>query len=389
MTDLLKLLLEHTTLRRSYADLIEKDETEENTAELRSIDDKLKEIEKRMADLQEEQAKEPEPAKDFKLSKPVSECEIGDIYAAAIAHAETRGAVSELQKELGLRSNQIPLAMIERVPDPKEIETRAVTPGVSSPTTAAEILPILFPQSATEFLGVTQVTVPSGQAGYPALTAGATASVPAKDASVAESTGAFTLTTLTPKRIQASFFYSREDANAFAGMGEALRANLESALADQLDIQVLANLVANGTDNDQSSAQVTLALLETAFNGSVDGLFANGFGDLFSAISPELFARIAGLRIANTELSGYDILRQGSVRVTKNLPAISSKKQKQIIRRGVAPAAVTPIWEGITLIPDEITKAATGQIVITAVMLYNTAVLRSGAFITPEFQVTA
>ena len=31
---------------------------------------------------------------------------------------------------------------------------------------------------------------------------------------------------------------------------------------------------------------------------------------------------------------------------------------------------VAPIWEGITLIPDEITKAANGQIVVTAVMLH-------------------
>ena len=38
---------------------------------------------------------------------------------------------------------------------------------------------------------------------------------------------------------------------------------------------------------------------------------------------------------------------------------------------------VAPIWEGVTLIPDEITKAANGQIVITAVMLYAIQILRS------------
>ena len=41
---------------------------------------------------------------------------------------------------------------------------------------------------------------------------------------------------------------------------------------------------------------------------------------------------------------------------------------------------MAPIWEGVTLIPDEITKAGTGQIVVTAVMLHAIKVLRSDGF---------
>ena len=36
-----------------------------------------------------------------------------------------------------------------------------------------------------------------------------------------------------------------------------------------------------------------------------------------------------------------------------------------------------PVWEGVTLIPDEITKAGSGQIVVTAVMLYSVKILRA------------
>ena len=39
-----------------------------------------------------------------------------------------------------------------------------------------------------------------------------------------------------------------------------------------------------------------------------------------------------------------------------------------------------PIWEGVTLIPDEITKAAHGQIQLTAVMLHAVKILRAGGF---------
>ena len=41
---------------------------------------------------------------------------------------------------------------------------------------------------------------------------------------------------------------------------------------------------------------------------------------------------------------------------------------------------VAPIWEGISLIPDEITKAGTGQIVVTAVMLHAVKILRAAGF---------
>ena len=39
-----------------------------------------------------------------------------------------------------------------------------------------------------------------------------------------------------------------------------------------------------------------------------------------------------------------------------------------------------PIWEGVSLIPDEITKAGTGQVVVTAIMLYAFKVLRTDGF---------
>ena len=53
-----------------------------------------------------------------------------------------------------------------------------------------------------------------------------------------------------PSRIQASFFYSREDRARFAGMDSALRMNLSEALSDKLDQQILngANGLLEGTN---------------------------------------------------------------------------------------------------------------------------------------------
>ena len=58
--------------------------------------------------------------------------------------------------------------------------------------------------------------------------------VPAENAgSQDETAGGFTADILTPGRIQASFFYSREDRARFAGMSDALRMNLSDALSRQ------------------------------------------------------------------------------------------------------------------------------------------------------------
>ena len=47
---------------------------------------------------------------------------------------------------------------------------------------------------------------------------------------------------------------------------------------------------------------------------------------------------------------------------------------------------VASVWEGITLIPDEVTKASSGQIVITAVMLHAIKVIREAGFFKQQIQ---
>ena len=65
-------------------------------------------------------------------------------------------------------------------------------------------------------------------------------------------------------------------------------------------------------------------------------------------------------------------------------------KQNAIVRRGMRKDMVAAIWDGITLIPDEITLAAKGQIiVITAVMLHAVKILRKAGFHKQEINVSA
>ena len=63
------------------------------------------------------------------------------------------------------------------------------------------------------------------------------------------------------------------------------------------------------------------------------------------------------------------------VKVSAHISAPSGNKKNNIVRLGMRRDMVAPIWEGITPIPDEITKAGTGQIVVTAIMLHAVKIL--------------
>ena len=79
--------------------------------------------------------------------------------------------------------------------------------------------------------------------------------------------------------------------------------------------------------------------------------------------------------------------RTGGVRVSAHITAAASNKQEAVIRRGGRMDAVAPIWEGIELIVDPYTQTKAGEIVVSAVMLYNFKILRPvGGFAKVEAQ---
>ena len=92
--------------------------------------------------------------------------------------------------------------------------------------------------------------------------------------------GSFSAEVLTPARLQASFFYSREDRARFAGMDAALRQNLNEALSDGLDKQVVVgdDGLLDGTNlanhNVSCPDHVCTLSLPTRVWARVDGTFA-------------------------------------------------------------------------------------------------------------------
>ena len=326
----------------------------------------------------------------------VNKANVGEIFDAALSKRSVDGASAELQKHYGLDQNQVPLALLVRSwPDADKLETRAVTPAPGNVGQEQQtIVPYVFPMSAAMFLGVDMPTVSVGEQVYPVLTSELAVGTPAENAEQAETTGAFSADVLSPARLQASFFYSREDRARFAGMDAALRENLSMGLSDGLDKQIIAgtNGLLTGTNlgNHAASAVTTFDnYIDDFAYGRVDGRYASTASEVKVVVGSGTYSHAGSVyRNTSVDRTALDRLMEitGGVRVSAHVPAVASKKQNAVIRLGKNRDMVTPIWEGVTIIPDEVTQAKAGQIVITAVMLHAVKILRMDGFYKQETQ---
>ena len=321
---------------------------------------------------------------------------VGQMFDSVLGGSRPSGQIAELQEHYELESNQIPVQLLTRRHD-DEIEKRAVTPAPGDVGQNQQgIVNYVFPMSAAAFLGVEQPTVGVGESVFPVLTSELTVGTPAENAEQNETTGAFSADVLSPSRIQASFFYSREDRARFAGMDAALRENLSMGLADGLDRQILVgtNGLLTGTNlpnNTEGSATTFDNYISKLAFARVDGRLAATTSDVRTVMGSKSYEDAGSTyRNASVDRTALDRLMEltGGVRVSAHVPAAASNKQNAVVRVGNNRDMVAPIWSGISLIVDEVTKAKAGQIVITAVMLHAVKILRQAGYHKQEINVS-
>ena len=362
--------------------------TDETRSELETLRTEYADVERRSAALLiAEPDRTPiisQTAEGTEYRAMVDKANVGTIFDDLLAHRSTSGVEAELQAALGLKGNQIPLDMLRGV-----FEERAVTPAPGQVGQNQQpIIPYVFPMGAAAFLGVSQPSVPVGDAVYSVLTGTLDVGTSAENAAQAETTGSFTAAVLTPKRLQASFFYSVEDRARFAGMGEALRQNLNDGLANGLDKEILSGTdgLFAGTNlaNNNVTANDTFdTYLNNLVWDQIDGRYASMASDLAMVMGAGTYGD-TGKTYRNTSVdrSALDRIMElvSGVRVSAHVPAVdSNNRQNVVIKRGMSETATCAVWEGISLVPDEVTKISSGQVVITAYMLYSMKVLRTGA----------
>ena len=190
---------------------------------------------------------------------------------------------------------------------------------------------------------------------------------------------------MSPERLQASFSYRRTDAARFAGLDAALRLALNSSLQEKLDEQAIEGtdglLTGTNLPNNNVSAVSTFALyLSGLLYGRVDGRYARTPSDIRMIVGAPTFAHAsAAYKGNNSDESGVERLQEksGGLMVSAHVPDVASNRQNCLIRLGMERgAAVQPMWQGISLVVDEFTRAAFGEVIVHAILLSNFAVTR-------------
>ena len=313
---------------------------------------------------------------------------VGRILTAFVEHRSVDGAEAELQQHRGLASNQIPLDMLRL---PRE-EHRAVTTGPTNVGTTEQpaIMPV-FAAGVGAFIGADRPTVDAGTVAYPVLDQRPTVGGPHTDSTaVDETTGSFSSELLTPGRCQASYFYKRVDAARFSSLDLALRQALNGGLEEKLD-KDLIGLLLRGTNlaNHATSAVTSFADYLSQFgHARVDGRYAAAISDVRAVVGAPTYAHMGNqYRSTTADYSALDALdrKTGGVRVSAHVPGVASHKQNAVIRMGQHDRAVLQVlWDGVTIVPDEVTKVKTGEIAITAILLSATKILRADSFYKQE-----
>ena len=324
----------------------------------------------------------------------LSKASVGRIVHAAASNRQPDGAEAELQKFHGLQGNAVPLAMLAA--DPEKFAAATVTGD--EPASAGEVLGIVFPQSVAAWCGVVGGMVPTGQRQVPVLSTGAAASTPTKGTSVTETTAAFEVTTLTPKRVSAAVRYDRADAATFEYMDSSLRMNLRNAISDKMDAEILTRatdpkgLLKFGTDPTKNAAAVTnMSHALTAIFAGVDGKYASLASEIKLLLGTATYSEL-GSSIFDTGSGALSIEKLGQVcggvRVSANVPTKDATDgDEALIVKGMGRRnCVSAMWDSVEIVTDPYSDADKAEIVLTAIAMFDFAILDEGGFTRIRFK---
>ena len=302
----------------------------------------------------------------------------GAIFDSALSQRVPGGVESELQTHFGLPSNSVPTALLEQ---------RATVTAPTSAQNQQAAVPSAFPSSVATFMAIERPTVAVGMASYPVVTTPtAGPDSVAKAADAVDTDSVITASNLTPRRVQVSFVYAREDAATFRNLDSLLRSTLRDAVADGLDKMALnltdAGLLEAGTDPTALTGAETYARYEAVPYALVDGRYASSTSELYFLVGARTYTQMASLyRTGSSEQSALDLFEEitGGVRVSANVEAATL--QQSVVRRGSGRGCIQPVWPGVEILADPFTKSIQGEVRLTALALSNFAVLVQGRYV--------
>ena len=367
------------------------EETPELRAERETLTKKQGEVEiafrKALAEVrvEEEQTVTTFDSEARELQRLTERASVGDVFASVVERRATTGETAELQSHCGLQGNEMPLSML------RGVEKRATT--TTAANTQINEQPVIVPVFAlgdTNFMNVSQETVEPGAAVWPVLSVRPAVRGPYTDStSAAETDGTFGADLLSPQRLSASYRYRQSDAVRFRGMSEGLRQALHQGLSEVIDKQTVAQIVADVSRTARTSTS-NFAHYKSRLTSSVDGRFAGMESDVKMLIgSATLIHGETLYKSSESPESAIDLLRRasGGVKVSAFVPGVSSNRQDILVRKGARMDAVAALWDRV-IIDDNVTKAQTGEVVLTAVLYAAFKVVRTDGFSRLQVQHT-
>lgn len=335
---------------------------------------------------------------------------LGRYFEACVNGEPVHGAEAELNEHRGLATvNQLPWDALLPALGAGGVEVRAdvvsPAPATGNPVHQQQIIQRVFARAGVRRLGVMMPAVPVGTASYPVITGGQSPEFVAKDAAKEAAAGTITPNLLAPVRLQARVQVRIEDLMTTLGLEDGWREDLTLGLMDKLDAQVLGAgdaqvrgflaTNANGglADYADPGAVVTFAGAAAQAARGVDGTYAGGEDECAWIIGTDTYEKLAALIQSNDSTSATERLRRilRDFMASANIPDAASNIQQGILAKLGAQDgfynAVCPVWEGMRLIRDEVTQAASGLVNITAVALHNFRIVRPGGFVRTKLKL--
>ena len=276
------------------------------------------------------------------------------------------------------------------------------------------IRPAVFANSIAMRLGIEMPRVMSGTYASATISTSLTATAEAKGGRADATAAAFTVTSVTPKRISARLAIAIEDIAAVGQQNfeSILRENLSLVLSDQLDDQVingngsapnLTGVFQRLTDPGAPTAVADFDAYASAHAGGVDGLWSNTIKDVSIVVGPTTYQHASRTFQTATNYKGelsaaaYAMTNAGGLWTNERMPDAASNVQQAILYRkgrsmmnggaGAMRTAVCPHWNEVS-IDDIYSGSATGERFFTMhVLLGDVILVQPAAYAQISFKV--
>ena len=341
---------------------------------------------------------------------------LGSYLAAVTEQRAVTGAEAELQQALKLSTGgssiEIPLALLARGMDgmngrglQQRVDAVSTFPDDAVTKQEGTYTPAIFPTSLMARLGMIQV-LDIGEAVHITMATSAQPAAVAPGADHDATAAVWTTKVASPVRVPARFIYRLEDAARLVNVESRLTMDIMAALQSAIDKLAVAGgsalLTSNGiigslgatettdlsdvvdpaaaTDAQRRAAYVKLVA------AGLDGLYAEAMSDVEYFFTPPFYRAMIGMGHPDTDKTLHDQLRASGAMVrgsrhVGNAPLAANKIIGLIARkRGIETSAILSIWPTARFTRDEVTRAQSGEVVLTVNAMIDLTVGRKENF---------